>query len=461
MRDKVLKTIFENDLISKGDTIVVALSGGADSSSLLHFLKNIEKKFGLNLYACHLNHNLRGKEADRDQNFCIDFCKRLGVPLFVYSLDINKLAKERKKSVELCAREERYRIFKEIKEKLSSGKSYVKIATAHTLTDNVETIIWNMCRGTSLGGLIGIPIKRDYIIRPLLYIKREEIEDYCFKNNINFVTDSTNLTNDYTRNIIRNKVTPILKEINFSFDENVSSMSERIKTENDFIEAETNLAIKHIKSENGYDITSFLSLHKAICFRIIGRLLFENEIQKSSLTIENVYNSIMQKKKLQISSSVFLLIDEKKNSFSLGIEKQEEEIEPYFEKAVSLGNNMILDDKFLKLSIITKEELGKIEFVNKKDINYCLDCDKISLSVFIRQKKDGDKISLYNRNGTKTLKKLFNEAGLSLKERSRRFLLCDSDGKILWVEGFGCQKDFAVNRNTKNILYLNVTEGSK
>ena len=459
MKDKALKTIKQNSLIKNVDTIIVALSGGADSSALLHFLKSIQEDYELKLYACHLNHNLRGKEADRDQKFCEEFCRELNVPIFVYSLEILKLAKQKGKSTELCAREERCRIFDELKNKLSSQNSYAKVATAHTLSDNVETIIWNMCRGTSSKGLMGIPVKRDYIIRPLLYVKREEIENYCRENEISFVTDSTNLSNDYTRNVIRNRVVPILREINSSYDENISSMSQRLKCEDDFLESETMLQMEKIKSKNGFDITSFLSLHRAICFRIISKLLSQNNIQKSSLVIENVFNAIKNKKKLQLSESVFLFIDHRQDSFTISKEIGQEKLEPYFEKPVSIGKHTILKNKSIDLSIITKEEFNKIKFVNKKAINCCLDCDKISLSVFVRQKKDGDKISLYNRYCTKTLKKLFNEAGLSLRERSRRFVLCDETGKILWIEGFGCERDFAVKENTKNILYLDVTEG--
>ena len=460
MKHKVLEAIQKYSLVSKNDTIVVALSGGADSSALLHFFKSIEGEFNLKLYACHLDHCLRGEEAERDRLYCQELCRKLNIPIYVYVVDINKLSQERGQSIELCAREERYRIFLEMKNRLeNNGKSSVKIATAHTLTDNVETVIWNMCRGASSNGLTGIPIVRDYIIRPFLYVKREEIESYCQSNSINFVTDSTNLSNDYTRNIIRNRVVPVLREINPAFENNISSLTQRLKLDEDFFEQETNSLLKSAKRDNGFCIKEFFLWNRAICYRAIARLLEDNKIEKSSHTIENIYLSLEKRKKLQLSNDVFLFYNNDKSIFYIDALDKESLLEKYFDVPVKIGNNQVIEGKAIELSIINMEEFNKIKIVNKNVINYCLDYDKITLSVKIRQKKDGDKISIFNRNGTKAIKKLFNEAGLSLLERSRRFLLCDSNDKVLWAEGFGCSVDVSIDKQTANILYLKVMEG--
>lgn len=451
MKDKALDTVKKYKLINNGDTIVVGFSGGADSSALLHFLFSLKQEFQLKIYACHINHNLRGKEALRDQEHCTEFCKKLGIPLYIYSININQLCKENGKSTELCAREERYKIFNEL-----SQKFYAKIATAHSLTDNCETIIWNMCRGTALKGLTGIPAKRDYIIRPLIECTRVEVEEYCKSNDITFVTDSTNLTNDYTRNIIRNNIAPVLKKLNSNYENNMGSMAICLNLDNDFLDQFAENILGEITYNNNYYNYKILLLkHEAIIYRVIAKILYENNIEISNLIIKNVIQCIKEKKILQLNKTLFLLFDSE--FFYISTRKTQCEVTPYFHTNVKLGNNFVISGKSIELIQLNYEQFNNIIKINKKALNYCLDYDKITLAVHIRQKKDGDKISLYNRNGTKTLKKLFNEAKIPIEQRSRLFVLCDND-EIVWLEHFGCSKKVSVDNKTKNILFFKVTE---
>ncbi|MEG1869719.1 MAG: tRNA lysidine(34) synthetase TilS, partial [Oscillospiraceae bacterium] len=188
MKDKVFAANQNLVLMQQQDTVLVGFSGGADSVALLHFLYSHRIQLGITVKACHINHNLRGNEALRDEHFAQSFCKRYNIPLDTVSLDIKSVAVSENLSVEHAARNERYRIFD-----LLSQKYNAKIATAHTLTDSMETIIFNMARGTGLKGLTGIPAKRGNIIRPLILLTRSEIEAYCESNCLDYVTDSTNL----------------------------------------------------------------------------------------------------------------------------------------------------------------------------------------------------------------------------------------------------------------------------
>ena len=195
--------------LSGGDSVIIALSGGADSVTLLSVLNSLKEKYNLKLYAAHLNHGIRGEEADNDEKFCKILCENYNVQLFVKHIDVPKLCAEQKISAELCGRNERYKFFDELSAKLNA-----KVATAHTASDNAETLLFNLCRGSSLAGAAAIPPKRGNIIRPLITLTRNEIESYCAENSLSYVTDSTNMSDSYTRNKIRHKVIPALKEVN-------------------------------------------------------------------------------------------------------------------------------------------------------------------------------------------------------------------------------------------------------
>ena len=201
---KVLFAVKSHNMIKKGDKIVAALSGGADSVTLLHCLNSIKEELGFELSACHVNHNLRGEDSDKDQAFAQALCENMNIPLKVFSINVAK-AMEKHTSVEETARALRYKAFSEESERLGA-----KVATAHNSCDNTETVFLNLLRGTGLKGLCGIPPVRDYLIRPLILCTREEIEAYCDENSLRYVTDKTNFSTEYTRNKIRLELLPKL-----------------------------------------------------------------------------------------------------------------------------------------------------------------------------------------------------------------------------------------------------------
>ena len=215
MISKVLKTINEYKMLENTDRIIIGLSGGADSISLTHLLYNFCKDKKINILAVHVNHCIREKEALRDEIFVKDFCSNLGIELLIKRINILDLSKELKLGIEETGRKVRYQIFKE--QLFENTKT--KIATAHTLSDNIETILMRLANGTALKGLCGIPPVRENIIRPLINIKRSEIENYCKENNLEYVIDSSNFEKNYTRNKIRLDIIPHLKCINNDFEE--------------------------------------------------------------------------------------------------------------------------------------------------------------------------------------------------------------------------------------------------
>lgn len=275
--------------LPKNEPILLALSGGADSSALLHLLCQLRDTYGFTLYAAHVNHGIRteayGNEALRDEQFCAELCSDLGVELFTHHIDVPVLAQSEGKSLETAARDARYAFFEEI----MTSRGIRLLATAHNADDNLETQIFNLCRGCGVSGMCGIPEKRIFggagiIVRPILSASKTEVLDFCERNGIKYVTDSTNLENDCTRNRIRHNILPELKSL-FSSPERSSLRLSRCASEDDeFIRLE---AERFLSSQNGSIDTEALSaLHPALAKRII--MLSYSESFSSSLEAVHV-----------------------------------------------------------------------------------------------------------------------------------------------------------------------------
>lgn len=249
-KENILKTIKKYKLIQNGDKIVVGLSGGPDSISLINVLNEIrneetyELKF--DLIAAHINHNIR-EEAKSDEDFVVKYCKEKNIEIHVLSIDINKKAKEEKKGTEEAGRNARYKFFEEILIKTKANK----IATAHTANDNAETVLMNIIRGSGTSGLKGIrPIRENKFIRPLIETTREEIEKYCDEYKLNPRIDKTNFENEYTRNRTRNMLIPFIKEnFNPNIIMTINRLSDIINEENEYLEKLTKQKYKEILIE--------------------------------------------------------------------------------------------------------------------------------------------------------------------------------------------------------------------
>ena len=248
MKDSVLATIKKYNMLSEGDGVVVGLSGGADSVSLIAVLKEIQPIYDLRLYAVHLNHNIRGEEADRDEEFVRELCTDIGVELFVFSRDVTAEAKRLSLTVEEAGRRIRYELFEKVLEDTKSSK----IAVAHNMNDNAETLLMRLCRGTGVKGLGGILPVRGNIIRPLIETSRQDIEVYCKEKGLGYCTDSTNLITDYTRNKIRLELLPWLKEnLNPSVYEALNKTAVFMREEDEYLDTLAAKAYESCKSGEG------------------------------------------------------------------------------------------------------------------------------------------------------------------------------------------------------------------
>ena len=270
LKEEVLKTIKDNNLINEGDKIVIGVSGGPDSICLLHLLNNLKDTLKITIYVAHINHSIR-EVADMETKYVQDFCKKIGVECFVKKEDILSLAKKQKKGTEEVGRQVRYSFFDEVLEKTNSNK----IATAHNSNDRAETVILNILRGSGISGLKGIEAIRDQkYIRPLINTDRESIEKYCEENNLEPKIDETNKENIYTRNKVRNVVIPyIKKEFNQNIIKTINRLSIVATEENDYLMKITKQEYANISNiENGIitlDLKRFNNLELVIKRRLI------------------------------------------------------------------------------------------------------------------------------------------------------------------------------------------------
>ena len=300
--DNIRSALAEYKMIEKGDAVVAALSGGADSVSLLHALTELSGELGITVSACHVNHHLRGAEADADMHFCEELCQRLGVELRVLEADVASM-QQKHESLEECARRVRYDFFAEV----SRGK---KLATAHNSNDCAETVLLNLMRGTGLKGLCGVPPVRGNIIRPLIFCTRDEVEEYCRSRGLTWVTDKTNLSTDYTRNKIRHIILPEMLKINGSLFGTMNLMELSLREDSDFLdnmarqalsESETTIRLKlpaedgaepSWENRPGWKSDALAALPKPVQSRAIKLILNSGGIEPSALRINTARDII-------------------------------------------------------------------------------------------------------------------------------------------------------------------------
>lgn len=435
--------------------IIAALSGGADSVCLLHSLYLLRKNgvFEYRLSSAHLNHCLRGEEAERDMEFSREFSAVCGCEFFSRRVDVAQWAKKLKISEETCGRQKRYDFFEELSKSLKAH-----IATAHTASDNSETVIFNMARGSSIKGLSGIPPVRGKIVRPLIFVTREEVEAYCLENSLRYVTDSTNLTDDYTRNSIRHKVIPVLKGLNSGLNGNISRLSQSARLVDDFMQRSAEEAVK--KTRCKCELLS--ELHPALlgyCVNLVYLKKTGENINQNRLT-ELCCQAIINKKgAVQISDRYVAAVEKgffviKEQSFGSEIKKG----------LVYLNLDDIINgscSQNVERVVIGGTEY-RFEIVEQEDnIEGCeegfqtvLDLEKCRGGVF-RTRNDGDLFTLKKRRVTKTLKKYFNEIKLPQEKRySLPMVAVKSD--VLWIDGIGAAWGAEFSKNSKRGIKISV-----
>lgn len=460
MVNKVLETIKEYNMFQDKDKVIVAVSGGPDSMCLLYMLYKLKEKLNIELVAAHLNHCLRGKDADDDEQYVKEFCEKIGVEFYSKRVDINKISKEKNISCETAGREERYNFFYELKDKLNAQK----IAVAHNANDQVETVFMRIMRGTGLSGLTGIkPIRDSIVVRPIIKLNRKEIELYCKDNHISTRIDKTNLENIYSRNKIRLELIPyIQKNFNEDIINTVNRFANLVSNDNEYMElvAQDKYRIYCHKKQNKIVLSKKLfKEHKAIVTRVIRNALYELKGNIYNLEATHIYDIInIQKsptgKKINLPQEIVVSnnygdihiynnINYKSfNGDTIKINIGEE----YFIK----NNNLYI------YSDIENRNIGK-DFKGNDFIKY-FDYDKINGEIILRYRKEGDRFNPIGMKGTKKLKDIFMDLKIPKEERDSIPLICFGND-IAWIWGYRISEKFKVDKNTKQILKIQFKRG--
>ncbi|CZR82746.1 TPA: tRNA lysidine(34) synthetase TilS [Clostridioides difficile] len=455
--DKVLSTINKHNLIQKGDKIVLGLSGGPDSVCLLHVLNRLKKDFNIEIYAAHLNHQIRGIEAQKDALYVSKLCEDMGIIFFVKSINVPKYCENEGLSLEEGARKLRYEMFYEIKDKIKANK----IAIGHNLNDQAETVMMRIMRGTGLKGLKGIDYIRDNcIIRPILDVERNEIEEYCEAYNLNPRIDKTNLENIYTRNKIRLDLLPYMKDnFNSNVIESIVRMSNSLKSDNDYIEKEAEAKFREVSNikEKGFveiNLDDFVCLHDAIKVRVlrnsIKHILGDTNFvdQRHIEDIMSLKDNSKVNKMLTLPRNIFVY--RKKDSIILTNEEiVNEEIEFYY----NVPSNGFIKIKELKQIIETQVmSIDRYKSMKLDNSSKGFDFNKVKGGIVIRSRRQGDKIKL--AMGSKKVKDLFIDLKIPREERCKIPIITDSEG-IICVGDYKISENYKIDENTKEVLKIN------
>ncbi|MGE5846721.1 MAG: tRNA lysidine(34) synthetase TilS [Ignavibacteria bacterium] len=447
LEQKVLKFIDEKNLIGKNDKILVGLSGGPDSVLLLHILMKYSKKFRIKLGAIHINHMLRGNEADSDEQFCRDLAGRLNIDFFSVRKNAVQFAKKYKQSLEEAGRKIRYDIFESYRKKYN----YDKIATAHNCSDNAETVLLNLIKGTGMKGISGIPERRDNIIRPVLVLTKEEILEYLKKENIPYRTDMTNLNTDYDRNFIRHKIIPeIKKRMNPSLEYTLFNSSEIFRNYSGLIErlaSENYSGIVHFKDEilhfnikrvEALDIELRGEIFKSAVERNFSQQIAFNDFKKFSVLLNKQAGS------LQNFSGHLSAVKERDEILILKSPGQGK----FNPVKIKEGEKISTDDRVLSIM----RYKNSVE-LNKDKLTEFISGDNLSGVFILRTWQPGDRFYPLGLKGSKKVSDFLNEQKIpSFLKRNQ--LVLTNKNRIVWVLGLRLDDRFKILKKTKKVLQL-------
>ena len=429
----------ENDINLVEDKYLLAVSGGIDSMVLFDlFIKN-----NINFSVASCNFQLRGEDSDNDLKFVENICIKNSINLYSTVLDVDKFSTMRKISTQMAARELRYDFFKKILEK----HKYSYIVTAHHLDDNIETIIFNFIKSTGYKGLVGIPFNKNKILRPLINISKEEIEDYAVSNNISWRLDKSNNSNKYSRNKIRNEVIPLLKEINPSLGKSLTESLKRIQKLSHDIKTRIDLFIqKFVDFKDDYINIKKDFIHDIEKYEILLFDFFQDYGFNYS-QIENIIKSLKAKNQKKFISLNYELIIERKSIFI--ITKDFLVKTRYESKKIE---NIVLP--FFNLSV--KKYKKSLFTLNKSNNNAQLDFDKITYPICIRNYKKGEKFLPLGMRKNKKISDFLSDKKVNYIIKLRQCVITDSTDSVLWVVGHQISNKFKVDSETKNILEFEI-----
>jgi len=459
--DKFKKTVLKFGLFTPGDKVLVAFSGGPDSVCLLDLLLEVQEEWNLELFLGHFNHKLR-EEADEDEWFAHEVAEKISLPLFLGSEDVLAYAQAHKMNLEEAARRLRYQFL----EKTAVETGCARIATGHNMTDQAETFFMRLLRGSGRSGLTSIyPIVDGLIVRPLLEIEKEEIEDYLDKRELDYRLDQSNFDRRYFRNKIRLELLPFIRD---NFDPSVvfrvSRLAFLMQEEETVLEELTDVTFENaVQQENGdlkLDFKILDSLPLGLARRVIRKAIKELKGDLRGIDFEDIETLLLLKEGKEVYLKDGLVLRREKNLLFL---KQEEP--PRIEYEFTWDGQTILELEeaglvFTGSKIRVRKEKDKT--LKKKKTVFVLgddssgvqmDYDRLVFPLTVRNRRKGDRYQHLGAPGKQKVKEIMRAKGIPLQDRNRIPVFL-SDDEIVWILGLPVNEKFKVRHDTKNIFVI-------
>ncbi|WP_068675804.1 tRNA lysidine(34) synthetase TilS [Oceanobacillus sp. Castelsardo] len=439
MEKCVFKFINQHQLIKKGATVLVGVSGGADSIALLHFLHSNRNRWEINVVALSVDHQLRGEESLLDLEFVRDICNKWGIPFVSDSLDVKAYKERNRLGTEVAARRLRYQFFSEQMEAFQADY----LALGHHGDDQIETMLMSLTRSASSTAFSGIPVKREFstgwIIRPFLCITKFDIENYCKEINIQPRIDETNFDTTYTRNYFRKYILPLIKEKNSNIHTTIQHLNETLHEDETFLQEE---ASEMVKSLVEFDRKSNTATFQIQTFKMRPRALQRRALH---LILNYLYNDLPSDLSYIHEEEFFSLLYSKKANNRIDFPSQLR-VEKSYEKIIFLFSDSLNeeDSTFHQLLTIPGEvtlpdgSVVSAQMNRNKEQNrvtYGFYSSQVALPLHIRTRRPGDRMSWTGLNGSKKIKDIFIDEKIPIDKRNRWPILVDNNGEILWLIG--------------------------
>ena len=460
--EKVLKTIKENKMTNKGDTVICGLSGGPDSVCMVYILHLLKDELKINPVAVHVNHMIRGADADMDMMFSEKFAKSLDMPFYGRCVDVPALAGKLKISEEEAGRNVRYDFFRDIARKYTS----YKIATAHNSNDVVETFLFNLARGSGIEGLCGIKKINGDVIRPVLSLSKKEILGYLEYNNIEYRIDKTNEQNNYTRNKIRNVVIPLInKELNTDLEIKILNTVSLLTDDYDYLKEQSKKAyeecLQYTKDQPVINCNALKSYPISLRRTIIRMHIKETLGSLDGITGFHINRTVELADNLNVPGSHELpkgyIATVRYKTLKISKKKALEQTDVCV--VLNIPGTTFVSGKGweIKAEIINKNKKVNYKEISNKNTQF-FDYEKVTGTIYIRNKNEGDVFKPFGFNGTKKLKDLFIDEKIERENRDMIPLIVGNEG-ILWVIGYKRAKFAPIVETTEKVLKLTFKGG--
>lgn len=441
---KFRRFCFDEKLIDRNDKLIIALSGGSDSVLLLHFLLKLQKELNLQLLALHVNHGLREEESKKDEEFCRITCQQLQVELVTLAIDVRSRMKENDISLEMAARDIRYQEF----ELIRIERGFSKIVTGHNIDDNAETVLLNLIKGKGPEATAGIPVKRGFIIRPLLELSKAEIEGWLCDHHIEWVTDSSNSDTVFQRNFIRHRIMPLFRDLNPSFPRSIFNYSGMMRTllgavPKDFKITRTDESGNIlINPELAFTLGEH-QFHREISIRLIENFNLNLKF-KNFKNLNNLLRS-QSGRKINLGEGVIAFRDRRE------IVVGHEHTNKINEMRLVPGISIVYGEFTISCGEVPLDHFSKNA---GKEIAF-IDAGKIESGLSVRGAGQGDTFKPLGGSGKKKISDFYNDIKLESRTKWLHPVVYDSE-KIVWVCGFRPDERYKITAETKKIYKLEI-----